>query len=696
MSFKFFRKNQKIMLWFVVVLAIFTFTIFSVQSTMKTCFTQEIVDEMGEYTLKDGTKVKISLQRWRSVFHSLQSMAILTGQEFDQSQILPHLVIHEEASRAGLSVSDMELQDSLKAFFRGNIPSPEEYRQILTKGAGFHSVREFEDIRRELLVVDKFKGFHDMADDLFLTEEIYEKYKVENEELKLDYLAFKADDFVDQVDVTTFEEKEIEDYYKTVRPGIGQEELTVFEKFLFDFAYVDTEQIDFEAYAELTADVTIDEREVERYFGVVKERYKIEKPDDAGTETESPAGETDETAEEPAAEYKELAEVKDDLEKELKVLALIDKAEKEWTDFAKENDLFGSPAKKDEAEKDDDASRSEADAPDADAFFQSLCDKYKLSRKTFEEKLPWDTLDTLERFGSDGFKRRIRSVRKNYSVVIKPCADCVTHVAFLVRVKEKDEAKLKDLSDVRDLVVEDLAQKKRMELAEAAANDVKDAMRAKVRAFPEVATKVDQIMATAREETEKRIKERQESQEDYTEEMAERYREGSMRSAESEANRELDPLLHRVFDETCAEKELTPVVVDYFPKTEAQNRSAAEDAPEAEKFLKARMGFIVSQLEKDAFSNPLRDNDGNTIYLVRMLDRRFPPPSAMSKEDITKERERIEMDKMIARWQARQGAGAASTAPVENDPFAMEQIIKDYNVQFYQRGDAEEEAPAEE
>ncbi len=679
MSFKFFRKNQKIMLWFVVILAIFTFTIFSVQSTMKTCFTQESIDDIGEFTLKDGTKLMISRSRYSGVHNTLR---LLMSDNYTEAMVAPHIVLYEEASRAGIMVSDAELEERIKGLFGGNMVSQDQYRDIIVKTVGFRSVKQFEQLQREMITVDKFKGFHALADDLFLTQEIYEKFKVENEELKVDYLAFIAGDHADQVDAAAFEEKEIEDYYKTIRPGIGQEDLTIFEKFLLDFAYVDTSTIDFEAYAELTADVAIEEREVEQYYEVVKERYKIEKSPDAAEGDGEPTAK-----EEQAAEYRDISEVKEELEKELKVLALLEKAEKEWIDFAKENELLDKPAPTDEAE-------TKADAPDPGAFFQSLCDKYKLSRKTSEDKVSWDTIETLDFFGSEGFKRRVKSLRKNYTFVIKPCVDCVTHVGFLVRVVERDEAKLKDLSEVRDLVVEDYAQKKRMDLAETAANDFKDALRAKAGVFPEVKPKVDQILAAAREDAEKRIAERRESQEDYTDEMAERYLEGTMRRAEAEANTELDPYLHRVYADTCAEKGLTPVVLDYFPKTEAQNRSAPEDASEAETFLKSRMGFIVSQLENDAFSNPLRDNDGNTFYLIHMVDRRFPPTSEMSYDDLTKGRERIEMDKMIARWQARQGAGAGATATAEDDPFSTEQIMKDYNVQFYRVEEPEEEAPA--
>lgn len=702
MSFKFFRKYQKIMLWFVVILAIFTFTIFSVQSTMKTCFTQETVDDIGEYTLKDGTKLFITRTRYSEVRHALLR---LMSDNYSEAMVVPHIVLYEEASRAGILVSKAELKEGIERLFGGNMISPDEYRNFIVKSVGFRSVKQFEQIQRERIAVNKFKGFHALADDLFLTQEIYEKYKVENEELKIDYLAFKADDYTDQVDAGAFEEAEIEDYYKTLRPGIGQEELTLFEKFLFDFAYVDTSSIDFEAYAELTADVTIEEREVAQYFEVVKERYKIEKPVelDAGEGDGEPAPEDDEEegadenapSEEPADvepgdEYRELSEVKEELEKELKILALLDKAEKDWIDFAKESGLLEPPAPKDETETEN--AETESDAPDPDAFFQSLCDKYALSRKTFEDKVSWDTIETLELFGSEGFKRRVKSLRKNYTFVIKPCADCVTHVAFLVRVVERDEAKLKELSEVRDLVVEKYAQTKRMELAENAANEFKDALRAKVDDFEEVKSKVEQILTAAREEAEKRIAERKESQEDYTDEMAERYLEGTMRRAEADANRELDPFLHRVYDETCTEMGVTPVVLDYFPKSEAQNRSAPEGASEAESFIKSRMGFIVSQLVEDAFSNPLRDNDGNTFYLIHMVDRRFPDPSAMSYDDLTKGRERIEMDKMIARWQATQGAGATAT-PAEDDPFSNERIMKDYNVQFYRVEDSEEGAP---
>ena len=58
MSFRFFRKYQKVMLWFVVVITIFTFSIFSITSTMRACFSRGTTSTgVGEFTLLDGKKV---------------------------------------------------------------------------------------------------------------------------------------------------------------------------------------------------------------------------------------------------------------------------------------------------------------------------------------------------------------------------------------------------------------------------------------------------------------------------------------------------------------------------------------------------------------------------------------------------------------------------------------------------------------
>ena len=59
MSFKFFRKHQKSMLWVVVVITVLTFSIFSVTSTMQTCFRRKALP-VGVFTSSTGQEVEIT------------------------------------------------------------------------------------------------------------------------------------------------------------------------------------------------------------------------------------------------------------------------------------------------------------------------------------------------------------------------------------------------------------------------------------------------------------------------------------------------------------------------------------------------------------------------------------------------------------------------------------------------------------
>ena len=86
MSFKFFRKHQRKMLWVVVIVTVFTFSIFSVTSAMRACFGRP-TGSYGEFTLLDGTVMPITLERQREVNEYLLRLSRVFRFEFSPAMI---------------------------------------------------------------------------------------------------------------------------------------------------------------------------------------------------------------------------------------------------------------------------------------------------------------------------------------------------------------------------------------------------------------------------------------------------------------------------------------------------------------------------------------------------------------------------------------------------------------------------------
>ena len=141
------------MLWVIVVITVCTFSIFSVTSTMQTCFRQE-EQPIAQFTSKYGDVVEVYERLYRYCSAQVRTMAMLTGaSQINPQEIMTYLILLHESEKAGIRVADGEIREWLTMNF-SFLKSEADYRQVISN-IGFSSPKKFEESLREIIQVEK-------------------------------------------------------------------------------------------------------------------------------------------------------------------------------------------------------------------------------------------------------------------------------------------------------------------------------------------------------------------------------------------------------------------------------------------------------------------------------------------------------------------------------------------------------------
>ena len=178
----------------------------------------------------------------------------LRGQLLDE--LINQRLLLQRARELGLRVSDEELVDGIArnpAFqsagrFDRDVYEQTLLRQGLTPG-------EFEAQQREALVIRKLQDLIQHSIPVTASE-IEERYRSDNEEIALDFVRLKTDDFLEGIEI---EDEEVKDYYDK-NGALLREPLKVRTR------YVPYRVDDF------AADVRISEKDVQAYYDVYRDR----------------------------------------------------------------------------------------------------------------------------------------------------------------------------------------------------------------------------------------------------------------------------------------------------------------------------------------------------------------------------------------------------------------------------------------
>ncbi len=247
-----------------------------------------------------------ALNRWHRVFLREANLPLARI-------VWEQMVMTRQAEKMGIAVSDEEIMERLQgmAFLtmshRGGLPPQRQIIQALCQTYGVNEDQLWRTFR-EALLIEKMSTL--LASAVKITdEEAWQRYARENEEVKVEYLAIKASDLVEHVQVSPEEISSFYDRYKDSLPdpALGRPGYKEPEKVKIEYIIA--------RYRDLEKQVSVSEDEIKSYYEENKERHYKATPDK--TREEKSAGGGDETAKEQPPTYKSLEEVRNEIKDSL-------------------------------------------------------------------------------------------------------------------------------------------------------------------------------------------------------------------------------------------------------------------------------------------------------------------------------------------------------------------------------------------
>ena len=206
------------------------------------------------------------LGRWQRLFFSQAKDSIV-------SLVWKQLLFVEEAKRMGIVVTAQEVESALQGLafqiFGGQINMPRAGLMQFLCNNFMLNTEQIDHTLREALLVEKLESMLRMSTKM-TTEEIWQRYSLENEQVKFKALTLKAKDFLDSANVTEdeilayYEKYKNDEYNETsVKPGYKLPEGVNLECLIAKFD--DMEKL-----------VSVKEEEMKKYYDDNKEtQFKI-------------------------------------------------------------------------------------------------------------------------------------------------------------------------------------------------------------------------------------------------------------------------------------------------------------------------------------------------------------------------------------------------------------------------------------
>lgn len=191
---------------------------------------------------------------YKQIYGDNLTQDILKNLQLDQvaiNQLTQRALLVEEAQRYGLRVSNEELVNAIKEipqFQKDNRFDPEIYKTVLTQALHV-TPQEFEEQTVENLLVQKFE--HLIRQTVRISDqEVFEDYKVKNENVRVEGIFVKPEKFEEQIQFT---DEAISAYYET-----HKETFKTPERIKVRYLHFDPQRIKDE--------VTLTEEEIRQYY----------------------------------------------------------------------------------------------------------------------------------------------------------------------------------------------------------------------------------------------------------------------------------------------------------------------------------------------------------------------------------------------------------------------------------------------
>lgn len=303
-----FRRHQKT----VYIVMIFAMCVWGVgYSAMEMIPKKPVGKALGRKITQD--EFADMLGRWQRLFFSQAKESVV-------SLVWKQLMYVEKAKSMGLTVTMQEIDEGLQRFafqIFGESKNLDKSRLLQFLCVNFRLNQE-QIVRtlREAILVEKLDSMMRMSVKM-TTDEIWQRYSLENEQVKLKALALKAKDFKDSVQVTEdeirafYEKHKDDDYHADAdKPGYKFPERVKLECLIA-------------RYPDLEKQVPVTDDEMKKYYEDNKEtQYKITTKDESPAEkktvkkeekTSSDAGKSKE--QKTITTYKPFSEAKGDIQK---------------------------------------------------------------------------------------------------------------------------------------------------------------------------------------------------------------------------------------------------------------------------------------------------------------------------------------------------------------------------------------------
>lgn len=436
-SSSWFRRHQKT----VYIIMIFAMFVWGISYSAMEMIPKKPIGRMFGRKITQNEFADM-LGRWQRLFFSQAKESIV-------SLVWKQLTFVEKAKNMGIVVTSQEIEEGLQRLAFQIFGGTENINRssLMQFLCNTFRLNQEQIVRtlREALLVEKLESMIRMSVKM-PTDETWQRYSLENEQVKLKILTLKAKDFMDPVTITEEEirayyEKHMNDAYDVAseKPGYKLPDRVKLECLIA--TYDDMEKL-----------VSVAEEEMKKYYEDNKEtQYKTtageQKPeevkkDTTATKDGSPADKQPLKKEEKTSTtYKAFAEVKGEIQKTLARQKAMEKAAEIITKLDEE--IYETMDK--------------AERPG----FKALADKYKVAYEIPKGKQSKNEFltenDLLELFPGSNQIVQIAFDRDKYEASI-PLDFIEGKVIF--QVLDKKPSAAAPFEEIRDVVIRDLKQEK--------------------------------------------------------------------------------------------------------------------------------------------------------------------------------------------------------------------------------------------
>jgi hypothetical protein len=198
MTFAWFRKYQKPIMWVVVVMSVLIFATFSGFGDIQAMLTQSSTEIYGEFDVHStGKRHKVTTAEFSGVRQNMSRFAYAFSQQRDvpEPDVWAHVIALAEGRGAGIDASDRDVNSIVEAMFGGQTVTRELYTMVWRDRLGFPSAREMERFLHDQVVGARWEQFEVAAAGLVNADDIYLRWRQDNE--RFDYDALVIPDLTD-------------------------------------------------------------------------------------------------------------------------------------------------------------------------------------------------------------------------------------------------------------------------------------------------------------------------------------------------------------------------------------------------------------------------------------------------------------------------------------------------------------------